>query len=799
MLIYFCDTCKARIPAAEIETQAAVFVGENKALCAKCAAVRKSNKSSRTSIRAATHIVEGIDSSAAVAIAARGEDGETAVVPPPNLKLAVLVGCVGLILFVIGLFVALSGGESEDAHGEPVRRNGPEASSRAGPPAVPAVQPVAARGKPEPAEHDPKPPTQVATEVTQAAPPTEVPVDPPKTAPAVAPAESAKSTPKVVPAEPGETIWVEDALPPGASGDGTLKADSWKWVPQPALVFSGTRSHTMNVGEGQPNPQGLQRHSFQGANPPLQVGPSDTLFTYTYLDPQDPPKELMLEWQFRGGWEHRAYWGQDEIQAGSNFSPSRLQAGPLPKTGAWVRLGVRASEIGVEAEQEPVTGWSFVQFGGVAYWDRAGVLVKLKPAAVAEAHPPVPVPPLPQPIERGTAPPVTPASPAPAQVQPGAGCKLSWKDFKGGGTLKEKKPDGKEARAIWAKSTQKNFMHGTFELAARRYGFGPAELVTTTLLQEKQPCQIAVALNGKQVFHGRDIATKKGQWGEQQYPIPAGVLHAGTNEIRIENLEPAGELNQEPWYMLHAVEVVLPADFPLIVSEAQRAAIQAYEGVEQIAKKELDPAAKLVQELRLAKGATAPELQPLAAVLEKAQALYNQALANIAKAPPVEEVKIEKLKQAVHLVRVAGGKAYIKSQGMEMPVDVAWLPQSIFLKALACDESKPAGLADKAAFCFALGNEDPAQALLKRSKKEELPAWVALFEHRKTLNALARFEASVNNVEALLKSAKPADALTALVALKKEHPDLAEANKERLNSLTTAAEAAKNAAEPAKK
>jgi hypothetical protein len=235
----------------------------------------------------------------------------------------------------------------------------------------------------------------------------------------------------------------------------------------------------------------------------------------------------------------------------------------------------------------------------------------------------------------------------------------------------------------------------------------------------------------------------------------------------------------------------LAPDSPPIISETQRALIQACERFEQLAKKELDPPAKIGQELALVKGASAPELEPLAALLGKALALYNQALANMAKTPPTEQVRIEKLKLTGTVVRVAGGKAVIRSQGMEMSVDVASLPQAAFLKALAFDESKPAGLADKAAFCLALGNEDPAQALLKRYKKDDLPAWTAFLDLRKSLNALAKFETSVNNVEALLKSAKPADALPALEALKKEYPDLAEANKERLAYLTTAAEAKK--------
>ena len=497
MLIYFCDTCKARIPAAEIETQTAVFVDENKALCAKCAAARKSSKSSRPTMRVASRTAESSNAPTAVGTAIKGDAGETpgeAAAPAPaatlgsHLKLAMLVCCVGLILFVTGLIVALRGAGSEDS-GDDTAANTQTLNSKSegnrkdekvkGPaesPLPPHPSAAAVQSKIE----NRKPKMPAATEPT-------------KSEPAVAPGavvEPAKIPPIVVAAAPDETIWVEDALPPGASGDGTFKADSWKWA-------VGTHSHTMGAGVGQQKPPGLQRHSFDGANPPLQVSPADVFFTYVYLDPNDPPKEIMLEWQFRGNWEHRAYWGDDEIQLGNNFSPSRMQAGPLPKTDAWVRLDVRASEIGVEAEHEPVTGWSFAQFGGLAYWGRAGVVVKPKPAAVVAVSPPAPPPPQPAPPETPpkTAAVANPNNPAPAPAPSGTLGKLLWKDLTGGEEPREKK-GGKDSRAIWAKPTQKNAIQGTFELGAKDHGFGAAELVTTTYLHGKQPCQMALFING---------------------------------------------------------------------------------------------------------------------------------------------------------------------------------------------------------------------------------------------------------------------------------------------------------------
>ena len=108
MLIYFCDSCRARIPNADMEAQSAVLVAENKALCAKCAAVRKSAITARVNIRGATRT--GAARTSATTIRNRGSEAASAAALLNNLGFAIVVGCIGLLLFVIGLYVALRGG-----------------------------------------------------------------------------------------------------------------------------------------------------------------------------------------------------------------------------------------------------------------------------------------------------------------------------------------------------------------------------------------------------------------------------------------------------------------------------------------------------------------------------------------------------------------------------------------------------------------------------------------------------------------------------------------------------------------
>ena len=72
-----------------------------------------------------------------------------------------------------------------------------------------------------------------------------------------------------------------------------------------------------------------------------------------------------------GGWEHRAYWGEDTIAFGQGDVPGHRRLGDLPKTGEWVRLEVEAKHVGLNAGAV-LNGWAFSQFDGLCYWDHAG-------------------------------------------------------------------------------------------------------------------------------------------------------------------------------------------------------------------------------------------------------------------------------------------------------------------------------------------------------------------------------------------------------------------------------------------
>lgn len=176
------------------------------------------------------------------------------------------------------------------------------------------------------------------------------------------------ATTDVAPAEPREYVWVDDALPIGAKPQGTENEKSWQWGEAPAQqVFSRKLSHTRTA-------KGMSEHLFLGATNGMRIGEEDKLFAYVFLDPQNPPKTVMLQFH-DGSWEHRAYWGENLVTVGTDGTASRQSLGPLPATGSWVRLEVDAHAIGL-ASGAVVSGISFTQVDGKVFWDKAGLMTR---------------------------------------------------------------------------------------------------------------------------------------------------------------------------------------------------------------------------------------------------------------------------------------------------------------------------------------------------------------------------------------------------------------------------------------
>jgi hypothetical protein len=168
--------------------------------------------------------------------------------------------------------------------------------------------------------------------------------------------------------EPREFVWVDEALPTGAAPQGNEAEKSWQWGEAPAhQVQSGKLSQTRTA-------KGVGQHYFTGAATSIKIGEGDRLFAYVFLDPQNPPKMVMLQYN-DGSWEHRAYWGENLATFGADGTSSRLPMGSLPTVGGWVRLEVEARALGLAAGSI-VTGMAFTQADGKVFWDKAGLVTR---------------------------------------------------------------------------------------------------------------------------------------------------------------------------------------------------------------------------------------------------------------------------------------------------------------------------------------------------------------------------------------------------------------------------------------
>jgi hypothetical protein len=175
---------------------------------------------------------------------------------------------------------------------------------------------------------------------------------------AVPPATSAPSN------SPHDVVWLDDAPPPGANlyGDGQ---EGWNWVNGNPAPFSGNAAHQSIVASG------LHHHFFGDATVGLRLGAGDTIYAYVYLDPANPPREVMLSWCTSDGWEHRAFWGDNAITVwGADGTAGRRYMGALPATGQWVRLEVPAAAV--QLEGLIATGMGFSLVNGRATWDQVG-------------------------------------------------------------------------------------------------------------------------------------------------------------------------------------------------------------------------------------------------------------------------------------------------------------------------------------------------------------------------------------------------------------------------------------------
>jgi hypothetical protein len=161
----------------------------------------------------------------------------------------------------------------------------------------------------------------------------------------------------------GELIWVDDQAPSFSTVAGN---DGWNWVNTNPNSLLGSHAHQSLLLNGH------HEHYFVDAPQKLPLSEGDQISAWIFIDKDFPPSEVMLQFFDGQSWEHRAYWGDNLINLGTDGTPSRLRIGDVPPWGGWRHLRIPASSLGLVGKQ--LSGMAFTLFNGRAAWDRVGKL-----------------------------------------------------------------------------------------------------------------------------------------------------------------------------------------------------------------------------------------------------------------------------------------------------------------------------------------------------------------------------------------------------------------------------------------
>jgi hypothetical protein len=173
------------------------------------------------------------------------------------------------------------------------------------------------------------------------------------------------------PVTTSEVVWFEDEFPAGAkvTADG---APTQFVTKASGPVVSGERALKRKA-------TGVGQDACLGSSRPFDIPPNGRIAVSCYLDPNDLPKSLMLQFSV-SGWNHRAVWGDEgAIPFGKVRTTERQLMGALPAAGKWVKLEFNAERVGLKPGMK-VDGIAFTQYDGTVHWDRLVMTSRVDPA-----------------------------------------------------------------------------------------------------------------------------------------------------------------------------------------------------------------------------------------------------------------------------------------------------------------------------------------------------------------------------------------------------------------------------------
>lgn len=174
------------------------------------------------------------------------------------------------------------------------------------------------------------------------------------------------------PVETSDVVWFDDGFPAGVKPEFAGAPTMFVTREQGEnAVQSGTRALKRKA-------EGVAQDYFsEGVK--LDIPPNGKITAYCYIDPEDEPKAIMLQFHTTG-WNHRAVWGQEgAIPFGKVRTPEKVTMGELPKSGEWVKLEIPVEKLGLKPGMK-VSGYAFTQYGGTVSWDLLSMSSRVEPA-----------------------------------------------------------------------------------------------------------------------------------------------------------------------------------------------------------------------------------------------------------------------------------------------------------------------------------------------------------------------------------------------------------------------------------
>lgn len=163
-----------------------------------------------------------------------------------------------------------------------------------------------------------------------------------------------------------EDIWFEDGFPDGVKPEFAGGPKLTLVTKDEGPVFSGVTALTRTSDNA-------VSQDFFSSGASLTVPQDGQFFVHCFVDADNPPEAVMVQFHTSGGWKNRAVWGkQEQIPFGKKGTTEKVHMGDLPEAGKWVKLEFDAAEVGLKPNTT-VDGYAFTQFSGTVSWDHLGI------------------------------------------------------------------------------------------------------------------------------------------------------------------------------------------------------------------------------------------------------------------------------------------------------------------------------------------------------------------------------------------------------------------------------------------